>query len=133
MAETETTNRKVLGRSAKASRQYTIDAAGRTLGRVASEAAKALMGKANADYTPHIRSDIKVTIEHAGKLRVSEKKRLQKIYTRYTGYPGGLRKESLGSLVGRKGNVAALKKAIRGMLPRNTMLVARLKNLSITE
>ena len=116
-----------------ATKEYRIDAAGRTLGRVASEAAKALMGKADADYTPHIRSDIKVTVANAGKLRISEKKRLQKVYTRYSGYPGGLKKESLGNLVGRKGNAAALKKAISGMLPHNTMLVGRLKNLSITE
>ena len=112
---------------------HTIDAAGKSLGRVASEAAKALMGKTSAQYTPHIPSDVKVTIANAGKLRLTEKKRLQKIYTRYSGYPGGLKKESLGSLAGRLGNREAIRKAIKGMLPRNTMLVARLKNLSITE
>ncbi len=112
---------------------YTIDASGRTMGRVATEVAKALMGKADADYTPHIRSVVKVTVTNAGKLRISEKKRLQKSYTRYSGYPGGLKRESLGSLVGRGGNRAALKKAIDGMLPRNTMRVARLKNLTINE
>ncbi|RJQ34357.1 50S ribosomal protein L13 [Candidatus Parcubacteria bacterium] len=111
----------------------TIDAAGRSLGRVASEAAKALMGKAHADYTPHIRSDVKVTIENAGKLRTTEKKRLQKTYTTYSGYPGGLKKESLGNLMTRKGNREAIRRAIKGMLPRNTMLVARLKNLKISE
>jgi|SRR3989344_71381 len=114
-------------------KEYKIDAAGRSLGRVASEAAKALMGKADADYTPHIRSNVKVTIANASKIRSTEKKRLQKIYTTYSGYPGGLKKESLGNLVGRKGSGEALRRAIKGMLPRNTMLVARLKNLSITE
>ncbi len=114
-------------------KEYTIDATGRTLGRVATEAAKALMGKSDADYTPHMRSDVKVLVTNAGKIRISEKKRLQKSYTRYSGYPGGLKRESLGSIIGRGGNRAALRKAIDGMLPRNTMRVARLKNLSITE
>ena len=114
-------------------RKYSIDAAGKALGRVASEAAKALMGKTHASYTPHIRSDVKVEITNASKLHMSAKKRLQKIYTRYTGYPGGLRRESLGSLRGRSGASAALRHAVKGMLPRNTMLVARLKNLTIEE
>src|SRR4051812_12303160 len=112
--------------------EYSIDAAGKSLGRIASEAAKALMGKTSAMYTPHIQSDVKVTITNAGKIRIREKKRLQKTYTRYSGYPGGLKKESLGHLVSRKGASEALRRAIKGMLPRNTMLVARLKNLSIT-
>ncbi len=114
-------------------KEYAIDAAGKSLGRIASEAAKALMGKTTADYTPHIRSNVKVSISNASKLRVTEKKRLQKVYTHYTGYPGGLRHESLGSLIGRSGASAAIRKAVKGMLPRNTMLVARLKNLSVTE
>lgn len=114
-------------------KKFTIDAAGKSLGRVAAEAAKALMGKTSADYTPHICSNVNVVISNASKLRITEKKRLQKIYTRYSGYPGGLKKESLGSLIGRSGVSAALKKAVKGMLPRNTMLVARLKNLQVTE
>ena len=114
-------------------KEYKIDASGRSLGRVASEAAKALMGKAHADYTPHILSNVKVTIENASKIRTTEKKRLQKIYTTYSGYPGGLKKESLGNLMGRKGNREVIRRAIKGMLPRNTMLVARLKKLFINK
>ena len=49
------------------------------------------------------------------------------------GYPGGLKKESLSSLIGRRGASEALRKAVKGMLPRNTMLVARLKNLTVKE
>ncbi len=115
-------------------RTHTIDAAGKTLGRVASEAAKALMGKTHASYTPHIRSDVKVTVTNAAKLYVREKKRIGKIYTTYTGYPGGLKKESLGNLSSRKGGYGeAIRRAVQRMLPRNTMLTARLKNLSITD
>ena len=116
-----------------AAKEYIIDAAGRSLGRVASEAAKALMGKTSADYTPHIRSDIKVIVSNAAKIRLREKKRLQKKYTRYSGYPGGLKIESLAALMSRRGVSEAIRHAVRGMLPRNTMLVARMKNLSVSE
>ncbi|HEY4487370.1 MAG TPA: 50S ribosomal protein L13 [Candidatus Paceibacterota bacterium] len=135
MTTNEKETQKVLDRKADnpAPREYKIDAAGKSIGRVASEAAKALMGKAHVDYTPHILSKVMVVIANASKIHTTEKKRNQKIYTSYSGYPGGLKKESLGSLVGRKGNREALRRAIKGMLPRNTMLVARLKNLSITE
>ncbi len=114
-------------------KNYSIDAKGMTIGRVAAQAAKALMGKTFPDYTPHIPSQVKVTITNAGKIRTTEKKRLQKTYTRYSGHPGGLKVETLGSLVGAKGNGAAVRKAVERMLPRNTMKVGRLKRLSITE
>lgn len=112
--------------------EYKIDAAGRTLGRVASEAAKALMGKMQADYTPNKRSDVKVSIANASKLHMPEKKRTQKTYTTYSGYPGGLKQESYTMLAGRRGVAEPLRRAVRRMLPRNTMLTARMKNLIIT-
>lgn len=113
--------------------EYTIDAAGRTLGRVASEAAKALMGKMSASYTPNIRSDVKVSITNASKLYMREKKRIQKTYVRYSGYPGGLKKETYANLKVRRGAGEPLRRAIERMLPRNTMRVARMKNLIINE
>ena len=113
--------------------EYQIDAAGRTLGRVASEAAKALMGKMRPDYTPNKNSNIKVTVANAGKLYIRERKRSRTIYTTYSGYPGGLKKETLASLTARKGNAEAVRRAVARMLPRNTMRTPRLKNLSITE
>ena len=111
---------------------YTIDATGKSLGRVASEAAKALMGKMRADYTPNKNSGVKVSVANVAKLYTREKKRVQKIYTSYSGYPGGMKRESLASLNARKPG-EALKRAVKRMLPRNTMLVARLKNLTISE
>lgn len=112
---------------------YTIDAAGRTLGRVASEAAKALMGKTSAQYTPHIRSIVHVSIINASKVRSTERKRVQTFYTSYSGYPGGLKRESLQALQKRKGSSEILRRAVRRMMPRNTMLVGRMKNLTISE
>ncbi len=113
--------------------KYDIDAAGKTIGRVASEAAKALMGKTSASYTPHIASIVHVTISNATKIRTTEKKRLQKVYSHYSGHPGGLKTESLGSVIGAKGQGEAVRKAVRRMLPRNTMLTGRLKRLTITD
>ena len=114
-------------------KKYTIDATGRTLGRVASEAAKMLMGKVRADYTPNVLSNTKVEIVHASKLHVDERKEESQSYQTYSGYPGGQRKESLRRITARKGRGAALKLAITRMLPHNSMRVSRLKNLSISE
>ncbi len=114
-------------------RTHTIDAAGRTLGRIASEAAKALMGKMSPDYTPHIDSDIKVTITNASKMYVRDRKSLATIYTTYSGFPGGQKRESMSSLAKRKGRGEVIRRAVSRMLPRNTMHTARLKNLSISE
>lgn len=112
---------------------FTIDAAGRTLGRVASEAAKMLMGKTLSSYTPHVRSDVKVNVVNASKLYSRERKRKQTIYTTYSGYPGGQKKESLAHLNERKGHGEAVRRAVERMLPRNTMRNARMKNLNVTE
>jgi large subunit ribosomal protein L13 len=114
-------------------RTHNIDAAGQATGRVAAEAAKALMGKMSPDYTPNIFSDVRVTITNASKLVKREQKLTEKMYRTYSGYPGGARDESLSSLNTRKGHAAALKIAITRMLPRNTLRVARLKNLVIEE
>ena len=73
---------------------YTIDAGGQTLGRDASAAAKALMGKTRADYIPNVNSGVKVSIVNASKIYIARKKRNQKIYTSYSGYPGGLKRET---------------------------------------
>lgn len=113
--------------------EHTIDAAGKSLGRVASEAAKTLMGKTSPDYTPNKRSIVRVKIVNAKRISMRERKKVQKTYTRYTGYPGGKRTETFQMLKERRGSAAPLRKAIERMLPRNTMRVARMKSLEITE
>lgn len=117
----------------KTTTAHTIDAAGKTIGRVASEAAKALMGKMRPDYTPNINSGVKVSVSNAAKLYIRERKRTQTIYTTYSGYPGGLKRESLASLGARKGRGEAVRRAVSRMLPRNTMHTARMKNLIVTD
>jgi large subunit ribosomal protein L13 len=118
---------------ANETKKYQIDAAGKTLGRVASEAAKALIGKKSADYTPHIRSNVQVTVSNAAKMYTREKKRTHTILTHYTGFHGGLKKISLGDLIAKKGHGEAIRRAVKRMLPRNTMHTARMKNLIISE
>ncbi|KKW19005.1 MAG: 50S ribosomal protein L13 [Parcubacteria group bacterium GW2011_GWA2_51_10] len=110
---------------------HTIDAAGKSLGRVASHAAKILMGKTSVSYAPNVDSAPQVKIVNSKKLSVSERKRLGKRYTSYSGYPGGLKTESLSQLLAHKGESEALRRAVERMLPRNSLRKSRMKKLKI--
>jgi large subunit ribosomal protein L13 len=111
----------------------TIDAQNKKLGRLASEVAILLMGKDKTDYARNKIPDRDVKIINAAKLDIDERKKLTKEYTHYTGFPGGLRTETLGHLIARKGNGEALRKAVRGMLPSNKLRPLVLKHLIIEE
>lgn len=112
---------------------YTIDATGKSIGRVASEAAKLLMGKNTASFTKHIQTDVTVIIEHASNVVVSDKKKRMKLYSSYSGYQGGLTQRSLGHVIEKRGMREALKHAVRGMLPNNKLRPGRLKRLTIKD
>jgi large subunit ribosomal protein L13 len=112
---------------------YTIDAAGGSLGRVASEAASVLLGKKSAQYMQNEVMPVEVEIVNASKLVMTEKRIAGKEYTRYTGYPGGLRITSLANLLEKKGVGEALWKAVDGMIPRNKLRKERMKRLTITD
>ncbi|HEX8591223.1 MAG TPA: 50S ribosomal protein L13 [Candidatus Paceibacterota bacterium] len=112
--------------------RYTVNAANRPLGRVASEAASALLGKKSAHYVKNFVLPVEVTIENAAKLTIGEKKLTQKEYTRYTGYPGGLRTTTLAELKEKKGIEEVIRKAVDGMIPRNKLRKERMKRLTIT-
>lgn len=112
---------------------YTIDASGKTLGRVASDAAQALLGKKSAQFVKNKVLPVTVTIENAKKLRIPEKKVLEKTYVRYTGYPGGLRTMKLSEFIQKKGITEVLKKTVDGMLPRNKLRKERMKRLNVSE
>ena len=111
---------------------YTIDAKGRPLGRVASEAASALLGKKSPHYVKNLVLPVEVTITNAAALSIGEKKLLQKEYTHYTGYPGGLRTTTLQMLKDKKGIEEVIRKAVDGMIPRNKLRKERMKRLTIT-
>ena len=112
---------------------YTIDASKRTLGRVASEAAMALMGKKSVHFKNNEVLPVKVDIVNAGKLSLSEKRRAMTTYRRYTGYPGGLREATMQEVINKKGIEEVIKKAVEGMIPRNKLRKERMKRLTITD
>lgn len=112
---------------------YTIDAKGKKLGRVATEAAMVLMGKHVPGFRPNKEGDVSVTIENAGKLSVTEKKLEQKNYKRYSGYPGGLKHSRMEEVVDKKGMKEVVRTAIKGMLPKNKLQTPRLKRLTVTD
>ncbi|MAF59511.1 MAG: 50S ribosomal protein L13 [Candidatus Pacebacteria bacterium] len=113
--------------------KHEIDATGKKLGRIATEAAHILLGKGSVDFEKHIAADVKVDVTNASKMDVGEKKMEQKEYTRYSGYPGGLKIETAGDIVAKKGHSELIRKAVYGMLPSNRLRKTRLKNLNITE
>ncbi|HEC93927.1 MAG TPA: 50S ribosomal protein L13 [Candidatus Kaiserbacteria bacterium] len=113
-------------------KKYNIDATGRTLGRVASEAASVLIGKNSTEFIKYRILPVQVTVKNAKKLLILER-RMKKIYTHYTGYPGGLRTTTMKSLIEKKGIDEVLRRAVYGMIPHNKLRKERMKNLIITD
>ena len=109
---------------------YLIDADGAIVGRLASEVAKIIRGKNKPDFTPHANSGDKVVIINAEKIRFTGNKLQDKVYKRYTGYPGGLKNRVAIDQLNRK-PTEILKKAINGMLPKTKLQKQYLKNLHI--
>jgi large subunit ribosomal protein L13 len=99
---------------------YVLDANGQTLGRLATKAADLLSGKLNPQYVPYIDMGDHVVVINADKVRLTGLKSQQKLYRRYTGFPGGLREESFVRLLERKPE-QILEQAIKGMLPKSKM------------
>lgn len=109
----------------------TIDAQNKTLGRVASAAAKALLGKHSANFAKNVSSKVEVKITNASKVQISGNKNKQMEYIRYSGYPGGQKKETYDMLVARRGHREAIRRAVLGMLPKNKLQMRRIKQLTI--
>ena len=112
---------------------YTIDATNKRLGRIATEAAFVLMGKHTPSYRRNLAGAVTVTIKNAAKLDVRQKKLKQKMYTSYSGYPGGLKSESAFHRAAHKGYGVLVRTAIKGMLPKNRLQDKMMKNLVVTE
>jgi large subunit ribosomal protein L13 len=110
---------------------YTIDATDRTLGRVCSDAAHALLGKRSVHFTKHLAMPIQVTIENASKMHLPSKRTMGKVYTRYTGFPGGLREMTMQEMITKKGIEEVVRKTVDGMIPRNRLRAPRMKNLIV--
>jgi large subunit ribosomal protein L13 len=107
-----------------------VDADGKTLGRLASEIAHRLRGKHKAEFTPHVDTGDYIVVINAEKIRVTGAKTKDKLYHRYTGYPGGLRTLSFEKLMERAPE-RILKTAVKGMLPRNPLGRAMFRKLKV--
>lgn len=99
---------------------YVVDAAGQTLGRLASEVAKVLRGKNKAIFTPHADTGDNVIVVNADKIVVTGKKLDQKIYYRHSEYVGGMKETTLREKMA-KAPISVLEHAVRGMLPKGPL------------
>ncbi len=101
-------------------RWYMVDAEGKILGRLATKVATILMGKHRPTYTPHVDTGDFVIVINADKVRVTGKKLDQKVYQRYSGYPGGLKQTSLRKVMAQK-PTDVFSKAVKRMLPKSKL------------
>jgi large subunit ribosomal protein L13 len=111
-------------------RWYLVDADGKTLGRLATRIADTLRGKDKPQYTPHVDTGDFVVVVNAEKIAVTGNKLEDKIYYRHSGYPGGIRSRTLGEELERR-PTEVIRKAVKGMLPRNRLGRAQLTKLKV--
>jgi large subunit ribosomal protein L13 len=109
---------------------HLVDAEGQTLGRLATRIADTLRGKDKPQFTPHVDTGDFVVVVNAEKIAVTGKKLDDKMYHRHSGYPGGLRSRTLREQLDRQ-PTEVLRKAVKGMLPRNRLGRAQLRKLKI--
>ncbi len=109
---------------------YVIDAEGEVLGRLSSAVAKILRGKNKPDFTPHVDCGDNVIILNAHKIRLTGNKWADKTYISHTGYPGGQRTINAESLMTKK-PTEMVRKAIKGMLPKNRLAAQLMRNVYI--
>ena len=109
---------------------FVVDATDQVLGRLASSVAKILKGKHKPTYTPHLNTGDHVIVINAARVKVTGSKPTTKEYTRYTGYPGGLRRRSLGRSQ-ELDPTFPVTNAVRGMLQHNTLGADMLTRLRV--
>lgn len=108
-----------------------IDAAGRSIGRVASDVAMKLMGKHKPAFEMHRDHGDFVEVTNAAKMKVTGNKMDQKEYISYSGYPGGIKRRGLKQVMAKDPS-DALRRAVKNMLPKNRLQNERMKRLTIT-
>src|SRR6476660_8446987 len=109
---------------------YLVDAEGKTLGRLATQIADTLRGKRKPQFTPHVDTGDFVVVVNAEKIQVTGNKLEQKMYHRHSGYPGGLRSRPLREQPEPR-PTEVIRKAVKGMLPRNRLGRAQIGKLKI--
>jgi large subunit ribosomal protein L13 len=109
---------------------YVVDAAGKTLGRLATEIARRLRGKHKPEFTPHVDTGDYIIVVNADKVHVTGRKASDKMYYRHTGYIGNLKSISFEKLQARApGRVIEI--AVKGMLPKNSLGRAMFRKLKV--
>ena len=111
-------------------RWFVVDATGQRLGVLASRIAPVLEGKHKPAYASHIDVGDHVIVLNAARIEVSRDKQTSKVYSRHSGYPGGLRQETLGDLLARRPE-EVIRRAVKGMLPRNRLGAQQLRKLKV--
>jgi large subunit ribosomal protein L13 len=109
---------------------FVVDATGQRLGVLASRIAVVLEGKHKPGYATHIDTGDHVIVLNAARVDIGRGKLEQKVYSRHSGYPGGLRQETLGELLARRPE-EVIRRAVKGMLPRNRLGVQQLRKLKV--
>jgi large subunit ribosomal protein L13 len=109
---------------------FVVDATGLTLGRLATRVARVLEGKHKPTWSPNLDSGDHVIVLNAAKITVTSDKTTTKSYVRHSGYPQGLKAESLGKLLDRRPE-EVVRRAVKGMLPRTRLGVQQLRKLKI--
>ncbi len=109
---------------------HQIDAAGKVVGRLATEVATILMGKNKAQFVPYMDNGDFVVVTNASKIGISGKKGEQKNYYRHSGFPGGLKTESFNHLLSRRPE-EVIRHAVKGMLPKNKLGRRMIKKLHV--
>lgn len=99
---------------------YVVDAAGKTLGRLASEVAKRLRGKHKPEYTPNVDTGDYIIIVNAAKVKITGRKATDKVYYNHSGYPGGMKTITFDKLLAKKPE-EVIEIAVKGMLPKNPL------------
>jgi large subunit ribosomal protein L13 len=110
---------------------YLVDAEGQILGRLASEIARRLRGKHKPVYTPHVDTGDFVIVVNAEKITLTGNKLKDKMYYRYSGYPGGLKEITAEKILSSSQPDRVLRYAVKGMLPKNSLGRRMLKKLKI--
>jgi large subunit ribosomal protein L13 len=111
-------------------RWYVVDAADQTLGRLATRVARVLEGKHKPMYAPHLDTGDHVIVLNASRIAVTSDKRETKLYIRHSGYPAGLKEETLGHLLARRPE-EVIRRAVKGMLPHNRLGAQMLRKLKV--
>ena len=109
---------------------YVVDATDQTLGRLASAVAHRLRGKHKPEFTPHVDTGDYIVIINAAKIRVTGNKLKDKLYRHHTGYVGNMKTIALGKMM-QEHPERAITKAVKGMLPKNSLGAAMLKKLRV--